>query len=210
MLTWDVIWKFGAVSLAIVVSPGASWAYVIESAARGGMKNGLRAVAGNGTGILIHATVAAAGLMTLLRWSSETVLLSLRWGGAAYLCYLSLRTFAQVFHSTDTPPAETAVSLSRTFRNGVLVNVLNPKVMLLMVALLPQFLRPEQGSIGLQIFQLGLIHAVIASTLLSGLALLTCAASQSEQVGSPRMRSGLRLLSAIVLLVCAAGMLAGS
>lgn len=160
---------FAAVSLAIALAPGPSWVYVISSTVRQGRMVGLVAVAGNATGIACHVTAAACGLSAVLHYSA-TLYTAVRWIGSLYLMFLAIRIIRE--RSTSAIPQQGCdkKTFRRVYCDGVLVNVLNPKVSLLMLALLPQFVSPALGHAIAQIAILGGLHVVIASTVLTLIA----------------------------------------
>ncbi len=157
---------FAAVSLTIALAPGPSWIYVISSTFRQGRLAGLVAVAGNATGIACHVAAAAFGLSAVLHHSA-TLYSTIKWVGALYLMFLAVRIVRQ--HSPAALPQSSSGSRTtrQIYREGVFVNVLNPKVSLLMLALLPQFVDPGLGHPTVQIAILGGLHVVIASTVLT-------------------------------------------
>jgi threonine/homoserine/homoserine lactone efflux protein len=188
---------FAGASLAIALSPGASWMYVISSAVSQGGVAGRAAIAGNATGILGHAILAALGLSALVAYSAD-VYAAVRLLGAIYLIVLAVRTIRSqspfVRQSGDTD----RITISTIYRQGIVMNLLNPKVALLMVALLPQFISAESGPILLQVLILGAIHACIASIVLTGVATLSLRAAPILY-HSPKLERSFRWLSGGVL-----------
>lgn len=170
MLFDHPIAAFSLASFAVALSPGPSWFYVITTTLEHGRRGGLIAVAGNGTGIACHVTAAALGLSTILSWS-VTAYFALKWLGACYLIYLGVRLLL----SRGKNRLDSAVSAPQTglsiFRQGLLVNLLNPKVAILMLALLPQFIDPLEGNTLLATAGIGAIHVLIASLVLSSIVL---------------------------------------
>ncbi len=171
MIDINLVIGFATASFAIAISPGPSWIYVISSTVEQGYIAGLIAVAGNATGIIWHVTMATLGLSVILQYSA-TVFIIIKWIGVAYLIFLAGRIIR-----TDISFAAKNNSkcrhLKRVFRDGVLVNMLNPKVSLLMFALLPQFVNPSNGMIKHQIAFLGIFHIFIASIVLTIIVFLT-------------------------------------
>lgn len=157
---------FAAVSLAIALSPGPSWIYVISTTARQGRTAGLAAVAGNATGIVCHVAAAALGLSAILHYSA-TLYTAIRWIGSLYLMFIAIRIIRDRSIAALARQECEKRTLRRVYRGGVLMNVLNPKVSLLMLALLPQFVVPSHGNATMQIVALGGLHVVIASCVLT-------------------------------------------
>jgi threonine/homoserine/homoserine lactone efflux protein len=109
----------------------------------------------------IHVAAAAFGLTALLA-SSAVAFEVVKYAGVAYLVYLGVRAL----RSGKAPETQVApAGMRRTVAEGVLVNVLNPKVALFFLAFLPQFVDPEKGSAVTQILVLGLVFMAIAATL---------------------------------------------
>lgn len=195
---------FAAASFAVAIAPGPSWVYVISSTLGQRRSAGFVAVLGNATGIACHALAAACGLSAVLRVSATAFTLA-RWAGAFYLIYLAVRT---VMQKTALDPGDDGRrrSLRRVFRDGLLVNLLNPKVPILMLALMPQFLDPAAGRLSLQTLQLGSLHVVIASLVLCALV-LTAGRAATAVRRKPGMQRLLRWVSGTLLFGFGARML---
>ena len=149
---------FAAASLLLLVIPGPAVLYVVNRSVSDGRKAGLAGVAGLTLGNFVHAVAAAAGLSAVLA-TSATAFNTVKWLGAGYLVYIGVRTLLRpaATISVDRP----TVSARRSFSQGVVVNVLNPKVALFFLSFLPQFIRPEVGRPGLQALVLGLVFVAI-------------------------------------------------
>jgi len=173
----NLIIGFATASFAIAISPGPSWIYIISSTVEQGCTAGLIAVAGNATGIIWHVTMATLGLSVVLQYSAAAFII-IKWIGVAYLIYLAVRMIRNDFTFAPKNKSECR-QFKRVFREGVLVNVFNPKVSLLMFALLPQFVNPSHGGVKYQIAFLGIFHIFIATIVLTTIVFLT-----SRMVGS--------------------------
>jgi threonine/homoserine/homoserine lactone efflux protein len=195
---------FATASFAVAIAPGPSWAYVISSTLGERRTAGFVAVVGNATGIACHALAAALGLSAVLRVSATAFTLA-RWTGALYLIYLAVRT---VMQTTTLVPGENGSrrSLRKVFRDGLLVNLLNPKVPVLMLALMPQFLDPAAGRLALQTVLLGGLHVVIASSVL-GTIVLTAGRAAAIVRRNPGLQRLLRWASGTLLFGFGARML---
>ena len=191
MLNSAQLLSFAGVSLAVALSPGPSWAYVISSTLRGGRQAGFAAVGGNATGILLHTAAVAAGLAALAA-QSPALLDLLRQAGAVYLLYLAYRALQSARAGARAPaPPPTVRTTGRIWLGGVTMSVLNPKISLLMLALLPQFVDPARGSTTAQAATLGGLHAAIAS-----LTLITLTLTGDRLRRSPQAERGFQWLSA--------------
>jgi threonine/homoserine/homoserine lactone efflux protein len=145
---------FLAAGLALNLTPGPDMLYVAARGAGEGRAAGVVSALGIGVGTLVHIAVVAAGLAAILN-AVPAAYLGLRLGGAAYLIYLGVRALRARPGTATEPPAP--ASLGAIFRQGVLTNVLNPKVALFFLAFLPQFVDPSRGSTALQVVALGLL-----------------------------------------------------
>jgi threonine/homoserine/homoserine lactone efflux protein len=135
---------FALTVLVVNATPGVDMAFTLVSTLRGGVKAGLAAAAGICAGCSVHTAAAALGLAALLATSSAAFA-AVKWAGAAYLLWLAfgmLRAGLRPPASSDATPTPVAPQASAwaTFRQGFLTNVLNPKVALFFLALLPQFI----------------------------------------------------------------------
>jgi threonine/homoserine/homoserine lactone efflux protein len=150
---------FSLASLALLVVPGPSVLYIVTRGITQGRKAGLVSVLGVHVGTTLHIAAATLGLSALLMRSIVAFNI-VKYAGAAYLVYLGIRRLLD-----DDSPVQTdwvqARSLARIFRQGIVVNVLNPKTALFFLAFLPQFVDVEKGSVPLQMLVLGSIFIVL-------------------------------------------------
>jgi threonine/homoserine/homoserine lactone efflux protein len=145
---------FGAALLLLVV-PGPAVLYVVTHSVSQGRRAGLASVAGITTGTLVHIVAATIGLSALLA-SSALAFEVVRYLGAAYLIVIGIRRLAG-FERAER--GRTIRSHARLYRQGIVVNVLNPKTALFFLAFLPQFVDPSRGAAWTQILVLGLLFA---------------------------------------------------
>ncbi|AVT79789.1 LysE family translocator [Rhodopseudomonas palustris] len=160
MLGIHDFWLFVASGLLLNVTPGPDTAYIVGRGLQFGWRGGAAAALGVGTGCLVHVAAAAAGLSALLM-ASTLAFSVLKWIGAAYLIWLGLRMLlSNPSDFTATAGAAPALSLGSVFRQGMLTNVLNPKVALFFLAFLPQFVAADASDKALAFLVLGLIFVV--------------------------------------------------
>ena len=145
---------FMAAALALNLTPGPDMLYVAARSASQGRKAGVAAALGIATGLLVHITVVALGLAAFLA-AVPIANNIVRLAGAAYLVYLGVKTLLRP-RALSTGRVEAANSLT-AFSQGMLTNVLNPKVALFFLAFLPQFVDPARGSMAGQVVALGLL-----------------------------------------------------
>jgi threonine/homoserine/homoserine lactone efflux protein len=155
---------FGLAGVLLVAIPGPSVLFIVGRALAHGRRAALTSVAGNTTGVVLIVLAVALGIGAVAA-ASAAVFAVLKFLGAAYLVYLGVQTWrhrgdlAVALGGAGTPPGR------RVFWQGVLVGATNPKVLVLFVALLPQFTDPGAGSPATQMLVLGLLFTVIAATL---------------------------------------------
>lgn len=142
--------------------PGPDTLYILGRSAAQGRAAGVISAVGIGVGAVIHTLLGAAGLTALVA-ASATAYQIVKWAGAAYLVYLGL---TMIFSRANGPAqaARPPQSLARVFRQGVLTNVLNPKVALFFLALIPQFIAPGAAHPGLAFLALGLTFVATGTT----------------------------------------------
>jgi threonine/homoserine/homoserine lactone efflux protein len=150
---------FLAAAIALLVVPGPAVVYIVAQSIDQGRTAGLVSTLGIGAGSLVHVAAAAIGLSSLLVSSAEAFT-AVKYAGAAYLVFLGVRRLLRRDEPAD-PAVRERKSLSRLFRQGVVVNILNPKTALFFFAFLPQFVDTEAGMVGAQIALLGVIFVVL-------------------------------------------------
>jgi threonine/homoserine/homoserine lactone efflux protein len=185
---------FVVVAIVVVLAPGPDMALVTSHAITGGVDNAKRAALGVNAGILVHASAAALGISALLMASSMAYTI-VKVVGAAFLVYLGVRMLLAIRHRDATQhivsPFPT-LSLGRSpFWQGFWSNVLNPKVAILFLSLLPQFVEPGDPVLAKTLLLSGIFLAM-------GLAwLLTFAALMSRLAGVMRSDAVRRRLEAV-------------
>jgi len=189
---------FAAVSLALALVPGPSWIYVISATVSRNRRAGFIAVLGNACGIAGHVVAVAAGLAAVLSISASIYLI-VKWLGALYLLYLGVRTMRQPTSIPQSQSDDSPESTLRVFGNGVLVNLLNPKVALVMLALLPQFIDTTLGYAPAQLLLIGLVHPLIASLVLVTIVLVA-SGTTTRLRGRPRLGRLLRYAAGLMLV----------
>jgi threonine/homoserine/homoserine lactone efflux protein len=162
-------------AIALIIAPGPDSLYVLARGIGQGRRAGIISAFGTCTGLLVHTTAAALGLAVLLQTSAVAYLV-VKFAGAAYLLYLGVRTLLTK-QSFSVTAATTRPSGARMYLQGMLTNVLNPKVALFFVAFLPQFVDQRGGAVALQMLTLGLLFAGL------GLLYLLLVATLSGSLG---------------------------
>ncbi|WP_435105150.1 LysE family translocator [Arhodomonas sp. AD133] len=145
----------------INISPGPDLIYILSRTTAHGMKVGIASSLGVATGALVHVLAAALGISAILM-ASATAFMLVKYAGAAYLIYLGIQALRSAGTRVAVPARGEAhrVGVFEAFRQGVLIDVLNPKVAVFFMAFLPQFVRADAGPVPMQLLLLGV--AVIA------------------------------------------------
>ena len=141
---------FAATAFVLNATPGLDMAFTLTTTLRHGVRGGLAAAAGICSGCVVHTLAAAFGLAALLTASSAAFAV-VKWAGAAYLLWLAIGMIRQALRSGGPATASGSAdaprrSAAQVFRQGFLTNVLNPKVALFFLALLPQFIASDAPS----------------------------------------------------------------
>jgi len=159
MISTQTLLLFCISAFALIITPGPNLIYIITRSASQGRKAGLLSVLGVDSGTLIHVAAASLGLSALLA-SSALAFNIVKYLGAAYLIYLGLRAWFSQREAQELANPE-PTSVARVYFQGMLTNVLNPKVALFFLAFLPQFVDVSRGSVAAQMLVLGLTFTLI-------------------------------------------------
>jgi threonine/homoserine/homoserine lactone efflux protein len=150
---------FVGAALALLVVPGPAVLYVVTQSIGQGRRAGIACTAGIHTGTLVHVAAATIGLSALLA-SSALAFDVVKYLGAAYLIVVGIRRLAGIERSEE-PQEHRRRSHASLYRQGIVVNVLNPKTALFFLAFLPQFVDPSRGAAWVQILALGLLFSAL-------------------------------------------------
>jgi threonine/homoserine/homoserine lactone efflux protein len=190
-------------ALTLNLTPGADMTYVIARSAGQGRAAGISSALGIAAGSFLHSVFAAVGLSALVM-QSETAFQIIKYAGAAYLLYLAWKAWRS--GSEQAAQAPPPAGLGRIFLEGLLTNLLNPKVALFILAFLPLFVDPARGSVASQILFLGLLFNIggtIVNAIVAGFVGWTVGALRDKSGGSARWSALMRRLSAVVFLTLA-------
>lgn len=165
-MTITALIVFAITELALSLSPGPAVLLVVSQGMKAGFKGSLRGTLGIITGELIFFILSALGLGALLL-ASQTLFSLVKWLGAAYLVYLGLHMIVSSLKQTGQTQETTELTArAKFYRQGLLMQLANPKAILFFTALLPQFINPDLPAT-LQFVILGLVSIIVqGSTLL--------------------------------------------
>ncbi|MFD9684254.1 LysE family translocator [Kitasatospora sp. NPDC059088] len=160
-----------AVALGMVLSPGPNMIYLVSRSISQGRRAGLVSLTGVATGFLVYLVAVTAGVAAVFS-VVPALYTGIKLAGAGYLLWLAWKAVkpggAAVFAPQQLPPDPPR----RLFAMGFLTCLLNPKIAIVYISLLPQFVAPERGHVALQSLVLGLVQIVIAVTV-NGLIAMT-------------------------------------
>lgn len=194
---------FALTVLVLNATPGVDMLFTVSRTLTGGVRTGLAAAAGICAGCVVHALLAAFGLAALLAVSSWAFA-ALKWAGAGYLAWMALgmlRAAARPGAAAESARGA-AASAGAVFRQGLLTNVLNPKVALFFLAFLPQFILPAAPHKTLAFLVLG--GWMVAQGALFLVALVLITARLRRLRGSPTLGRWLNGLGGVLFLGLAA------
>ena len=162
---------FLSAAIAINITPGPDMIYILSRTIAQGRKIGIASSFGVCSGALVHIFAAAFGLSAILATSAMAFSV-IKYAGAAYLVYLGIQALRSKGVSFDIPVEKQVQSTFwKAYRQGALIDILNPKVAIFFMAFLPQFVRPELGNASAQILILGLFVNLVGVIIESVLVL---------------------------------------
>ena len=150
---------FSVAVLAVVMSPGPDTVLILRYALGGGRRVGLAAVAGVQLGLMAHTVLAITGLSVLIA-SSPALFRAVAIAGAGYLAWLGWQGVRQQ-GALSLDGSRPAAGAGRALRDAMVTNILNPKVILLFLALYPNFIAAERGGVTAQLLTLSAVLIVI-------------------------------------------------
>ena len=153
---------FLSAAIAINISPGPDMIYILSKTIAQGHRIGIASTLGVCSGALFHVVAAALGISAILATSAIAFSI-VKYSGATYLIYLGIKALCSKGNSFDVAVGmPTKTTFWEAFKQGALIDILNPKVAIFFMAFLPQFVRPEFGKTSHQLLVLGLLVILIA------------------------------------------------
>ena len=176
---YDVLVAFVMATAVLAISPGPDNIFVLIQSITNGKKYGIATVAGLMTGCLVHATLLAFGFSVIIK-QNPNLYFSIKLFGAFYMFYLAFKLIRSPKELDISNRNGKKKSLSALYRQGFIMNVLNPKVGLFFLAFFPGFLFSHFLNIVLQIYVLAFIFILVSFVIFSTIAIL--AGSISEYI----------------------------
>ena len=171
-MDFNVLLSFVIATSVLAISPGPDNIYVLMQSLVHGKKFGIATVCGLMTGCLVHTTLVAFGVSALIR-ANDSLFFIIKLFGALYLFYLAYEVFKSnselSIDNTDIPNKTT----SQLFKQGFVMNVLNPKVSIFFLAFFPGFLFSDTLSTISQFYILGLLFMLVSFIIFGGIAILS-------------------------------------
>lgn len=195
---------FSAAAFALVVSPGPDTMLILHRSVSGGPRIGLATVAGVQLGLVGHTLLAVFGLSLVIA-SSEVLFKGIAVAGALYLGWLAVHSVRAGVLSLNGEVARATVDWVRACRDAMLCNFLNPKVILMYLALMPNFVEVERGHVPVQLAVLGAVMIAINTVYQVPLSLAADAAGR--WLSSPLVKRTIDWAAGGILAMFAALML---
>ncbi|MES2711724.1 MAG: LysE family translocator [Pseudomonadota bacterium] len=195
-----------AAALLLAVTPGPGLFYVAARTLAGGRAEGVASSFGTGLGGMVHVLAGSLGISAIILASAELFTV-LKLTGAAYLVWLGIRTIQLAGRDGAVAVAygAAAIGVRRAFREGVLVEALNPKTAAFFLAFVPQFLDPGAGPVALQFLVLGFI-SVTLNTLADIVVAVAASGIRDGAAARPRLIRRLRQGSGAAIIALGAGL----
>ena len=203
----STIGLFAIACLALTATPGPDMLLIASRSASQGRGSGFATLAGIQAGTYCHALAAAFGLSQLFL-AAPIAYDIVRYAGAAYLAYLAWKAFSSDGAVLAPVAGLPRYSQARIFRQGLLTNLLNPKMALFVLALFPQFVQPQAGSVAAQILVLATVLNLIG-LLVNGLVILTASRIGAALSRRTRFRRAPQILLGTVFAGLAARLALG-
>lgn len=160
MIDQATLITYVAIVLGFVFIPGPATLLTVARATTSGTRVGIATGAGITAGDIVHTFLAVVGISAVI--ATSAVLFSIiKYMGAAYLIYLGIRAIVEKSPTSLGGKGQTPITAPQAFRQAILAELFNPKTALFFLAFLPQFVKPENGSVIIQLTILGVLFAFI-------------------------------------------------
>lgn len=151
---------FLTAALLLAIAPGPGMLYVLARSLAGGRREGVLSSFGTFVGGMVHVLAAAAGVSVVLA-RSVVAFATVKYAGAAYLCFLGIRMIVDALREGDSLPTDASVPVRNPFWQGIATEVLNPKTALFFLSFIPQFVNRDSGHMFWQFLLLGTVSVTL-------------------------------------------------
>ena len=198
VLNYEILLGFIIATAVLSISPGPDNIFVLTQSIANGKKSGLATVAGLMTGCLVHTSLLAFGVSTIIR-NNTTIFFSIKLFGAAYLLYLSYIVYknGDAIELDYKKPIKTR--FIKLFNKGFVMNVLNPKVTIFFLAFFPGFLFSDSMNTIWQFYILGFLFIAVSFVIFGAIAVLAGSIS-NYIIETPRVGFFLKWLQIVVFV----------
>ena len=186
---------FLTAAIMLTILPGPDMLFVIAQSISLGKKAGISVALGLCTGLIFH-TIAAAFGISIIIYNSDVAFMILKYLGVVYLIFLA---FMALKESTINLNINWQINKIHLYRKGILMNLLNPKVLLFFLAFLPQFVDQSDGNVSLQMVSLGIIFIIQAIIVFSIVSILASKISE-KLITNKKFAKYLKWIKAGILL----------
>jgi threonine/homoserine/homoserine lactone efflux protein len=199
---------FTAAAVLLAITPGPGIFYVAARTLAGGRAEGLASSYGTGLGGMVHVLAGSLGVSALVLASAE-LFTALKLAGAAYLVWIGFRTIQTARRDAATAlqggPVAPPVGARRAFREGVLVEALNPKTAAFFLAFVPQFIDLQAGQVAFQFVILGTV-SVVLNTLADVVVAYAASGIRNGAAARPTLVRRLREVSGAAMIALGVGL----
>ncbi|EFI68306.1 hypothetical protein BFZC1_12868 [Lysinibacillus fusiformis ZC1] len=191
----STLFAFLGAAMILTIMPGPDNLFVLAQSITQDKKAGIATSLGLCTGLLVHISAAVLGISAII-YQSTIIFTIVKFAGAAYLLYLAWQSF-RAKGDPFTLQQQNTQAYIELYKKGILMNILNPKVSLFFLALLPQSVNPSQGHVAFQMLILGIVFLIQALVLFS---LFSIFAGKVRQViiGKPAIAKRLNTVQGIL------------
>ncbi|MBB5120582.1 lysine transporter LysE [Streptomyces eurocidicus] len=170
MVSMHAVVGMAVIALGLVLTPGPNMIYLVSRSVTQGKRAGMVSLLGVAVGFFVYLLAAIAGIAALFTLV-PAVYTTVKLAGAAYLLWLAWKTLKPGGVSAFDPEPLPPDPPRKLFTMGLVTNLLNPKIAILYISVLPQFVEPDKGSVALQSLLIGLTQIVVAVTVNALIAL---------------------------------------
>ncbi len=176
-INYEILYTFIVASSILAISPGPDNIFVLMQSVAHGKKYGLSVVAGLMTGCFVHTTLVAFGVSVLIK-QSDVLFFVIKLFGALYLFFLAYKVYKSNAAIQLSGNSVEKKSIGQLYRQGFIMNVLNPKVSIFFLAFFPGFLFSNTLSSVLQFYVLGVLFVIVGIVVFGLIAILAGAISE--------------------------------